>query len=144
MPRPSYPDTPRLDVAEEHFGIAVPDPFRWLENDARQGAQVGDWIIAQNTLTRQHLAALPARDLFRDRLTALYDHERLTAPHPRGGRHFFTRNSGLDNQPVLVMRDGAAEQVVLAGHDAGKPMRQVIEEVTDLWAFAAHWTGLRP
>ncbi|WP_206930846.1 hypothetical protein [Roseococcus thiosulfatophilus] len=93
MPRPSYPDTPRLDVAQEHFGIAVPDPFRWLAS---------------------------------------------------GGRHFFTRNSGLDNQPALVMRDGAAEQVVLAGHGAGEPVRQVIEDVTDLWAFAAHWTGLRP
>jgi prolyl oligopeptidase len=30
-----------------------------------------------------------------------------------------------------------------AGHGAGKPLDKVIAEIADLWAFAAHWTGLR-
>jgi prolyl oligopeptidase len=30
-----------------------------------------------------------------------------------------------------------------AGHGAGKPTAKQIEEVADLWAFAAYWTGLR-
>jgi prolyl oligopeptidase len=29
-----------------------------------------------------------------------------------------------------------------AGHGAGKPTDRVIDELVDLWAFAAHWTGL--
>jgi prolyl oligopeptidase len=29
-----------------------------------------------------------------------------------------------------------------AGHGAGKPTAMVIEEFSDMWAFAAHWTGL--
>ena len=29
-----------------------------------------------------------------------------------------------------------------AGHGAGKPIDKVIAETADLWAFAAHWTGL--
>ena len=29
-----------------------------------------------------------------------------------------------------------------AGHGAGKPTNKVIEEIADMWAFAAHWTGL--
>ena len=29
-----------------------------------------------------------------------------------------------------------------AGHGAGKPTDKVIEETADMWAFAAHWTGL--
>lgn len=29
-----------------------------------------------------------------------------------------------------------------AGHGAGKPTTQVIEEAADMWAFAARWTGL--
>lgn len=29
-----------------------------------------------------------------------------------------------------------------AGHGAGKPTDNVIEETADMWAFAAHWTGL--
>ena len=30
-----------------------------------------------------------------------------------------------------------------AGHGAGKPIDKVIAETADLWAFAAHWTGLK-
>jgi prolyl oligopeptidase len=29
-----------------------------------------------------------------------------------------------------------------AGHGAGKPTDKIIEETSDLWAFAAYWTGL--
>ncbi|KAM3093333.1 prolyl oligopeptidase family serine peptidase [Phormidesmis sp. 146-12] len=29
-----------------------------------------------------------------------------------------------------------------AGHGAGKPIDKIIEETADMWAFAAHWTGL--
>ncbi|KRD99980.1 prolyl endopeptidase [Bosea sp. Root381] len=29
-----------------------------------------------------------------------------------------------------------------AGHGAGKPLDKVIAEAADMWAFAAHWTGL--
>lgn len=31
-----------------------------------------------------------------------------------------------------------------AGHGGGKPLDKVIAETADMWAFAAHWTGLRP
>nr|WP_233582753.1 prolyl oligopeptidase family serine peptidase [Candidimonas sp. SYP-B2681] len=31
---------------------------------------------------------------------------------------------------------------IRAGHGAGKPTDKAIEEVADMWAFAAHWTGL--
>jgi prolyl oligopeptidase len=30
-----------------------------------------------------------------------------------------------------------------AGHGAGKPTAQMIEEAADMWTFAAHWTGLK-
>lgn len=30
-----------------------------------------------------------------------------------------------------------------AGHGAGKPTTQVIEEAADMWTFAARWTGLK-
>ncbi|MCG7625894.1 prolyl oligopeptidase family serine peptidase [Epibacterium sp. Ofav1-8] len=31
-----------------------------------------------------------------------------------------------------------------AGHGAGKPTHMVIDEFSDMWAFAAYWTGLTP
>jgi prolyl oligopeptidase len=106
MPAISLPETRRSDVVEEHFGQRIADPYRWLENDARSDREVAAWMAAQDRTTRAYLATLPAREAFHARLTTLFDHERLTAPQQRGGRYFFTRNVGLANQAVLVMREG--------------------------------------
>ncbi|MBY0334516.1 MAG: prolyl oligopeptidase family serine peptidase [Acetobacteraceae bacterium] len=106
MPEVTYPETHRTDVVECHFGHRIMDPYRWLENDARGDREVAAWMAAQDRTTRAYLATLQARDAFRARLTALFDHARLTAPQKRGGRYFFTRNAGLDNQAVLLVREG--------------------------------------
>ena len=111
----TYPETRRTDTVEEHFGVAVADPYRWLEGDARSHPDVADWVRAQDDLARSHLAALPGRERFRKRLAELFDHARLTAPEKRGTRYFFMRNAGLDNQAVLVVRDGVdgADRIVI-------------------------------
>jgi prolyl oligopeptidase len=102
-----YPETRRIDTMEEHFGTTIADPYRWLEGDARSHPEVAEWVQAQDELARTHLARLPGRKTFRQRLAALFEHARLTAPIKRGDRYFFTRNPGLDDQAVLVMREGA-------------------------------------
>ena len=101
-----YPPTDRVDVADEYFGQRVADPYRWLENDIRRDPAVSAWVDAQNELSAPYLAGLTAREVFRERLAALFDHERFTTPEKRGKRYFFTRNAGLDNQAVLCIREG--------------------------------------
>ncbi len=101
-----YPQTRIVDATEQMFGTKVADPYRWLENDARTDAEVAAWVEAQDGVTRSSLSQLPGRGVFRERLAALLNHERLTAPHKHGNRYFFTRNAGLDNQAVLVVREG--------------------------------------
>jgi len=105
MTQITYPETRRVDVVDEYFGQSIPDPYRWLENDARTDEEVAAWIAAQNEVTEAYLATLPEREVFRDRLTALFDHDQLTVPHERGGRFFYTRNPGLENQATLRVRD---------------------------------------
>ncbi|MEO7277783.1 MAG: S9 family peptidase, partial [Sphingomicrobium sp.] len=102
----AYPPTRRVDVVDTQFGVAVPDPYRWLENDVRSDPQVRAWVDAQNQVTSQFLATLPARAALRNRLTELYNYERYTAAKKQGGRYFYARNSGLQNQSVLFVRDG--------------------------------------
>ena len=110
-----YPETKRVLVVEEHFGTEIVDPYRWLESDGRSTPDVAAWMVAQDQATRAYLAGLPGRDVFRERLTALFDHERLTAPQKRGERTFFKRNAGLGNQAVLVLREGMSgpDQVLI-------------------------------
>ena len=114
-----YPETKRGEVVDQMFGTAIADPYRWLENDPRRDPDVALWAKSQNAISAPYLAGLPGRDIFRQRLTALFDHERLTVPAKRGERYFFTRNSGLDNQSVLFVREGVqgADRVVLNPND---------------------------
>ncbi len=101
-----YPDTetvPQVDVA---FGETIADPYRWLENDVRTDARVRDWVTAQNAVTSRYLHALPGRDAFVARMKALYDFERMGTPRKAGTRYFYSRNSGLQNQSTLWVRDG--------------------------------------
>ena len=48
----AYPLAPRLDLVEDHFGIKVADPYRWLESDLRADPAVADWVARENALTR--------------------------------------------------------------------------------------------
>lgn len=105
-PTLTYPQTTRGDVVEEQFGERIADPYRWLENDVREDAQVRAWVTAQNEVTNTYLATLPGRAAFRARMTQMYDYERFGLPEEAGGHYFYTRNDGLQNQSVLYVRDG--------------------------------------
>ncbi|HYD25892.1 MAG TPA: prolyl oligopeptidase family serine peptidase [Croceibacterium sp.] len=108
MTAPDYPETRRGDVVETLFGEAIADPYRWLENDVRSDAEVADWVARQNAVTDAYLARLPARAWFKRRTGELFDFERFSTPVKRGGRYFYTRNAGLQNQSPLYVREGLA------------------------------------
>ncbi len=102
----SYPETSRVDLVETQFGEAVPDPYRWLENDVRTDKAVAKWVEQQNALTQGYLAQLPQRQWFADRIKTLMDYERFGLPRKAGAHYFYMRNSGLQNQSQLFVRDG--------------------------------------
>ncbi|MGH6707217.1 MAG: prolyl oligopeptidase family serine peptidase, partial [Sphingomicrobium sp.] len=101
----AYPLTRRMDLVEPQFGVNVADPYRWLENDVRNDPEVRAWVTAENAVTDAFLETLPLRDRFKARMTELYDYERFGVPEKKGGRYFYTRNDGLQNQSVLFVRD---------------------------------------
>lgn len=106
----NYPETRRVEQIDEQFGVAVADPYRWLENDVRADAEVAAWVDAQNAVTDAYLATLPGRDIFAARLRQLLDYRRFGVPVKAGGRYFHLANSGLQNQAVLYVRDGVDEE----------------------------------
>ena len=62
-----------------------------------------------------YLEALPGRDIFKNRITALYNYARTSAPFFEGGRWFYVKNSGLQRQSVWYSArtlDGAEELVI--------------------------------
>ena len=103
---PTYPTTRADGPVETLFGREIADPYRWLENDVRVDDDVARWVAAQNEVTDAYLEALPGRDALKTRITELFDYERFGLPVEKGGRYFYTRNDGLQNQSPLYVRDG--------------------------------------
>jgi prolyl oligopeptidase len=105
-----YPETRRLDHVDVYHGTEVPDPYRWLEADVRQSPDVAGWVAAQNRVTFGYLEAIPERAAIRRRLAELWNYERYSAPFKRGGRYYFLKNDGLQNQSVLYTQDSLDAQ----------------------------------
>jgi len=101
-----YPETRRDAVVETLFDERIADPYRWLENDVRSDKEVADWVERENAVTNAYLATLPARPWFQKRIGEFYDFERFSTPVKRGSRYFYTRNTGLQNQSPLYVREG--------------------------------------
>ncbi|MFE4105012.1 prolyl oligopeptidase family serine peptidase [Almyronema epifaneia] len=95
----SYPQTHQSDQVDVYHGIEVLDPYRWLEDPSAEAVQ--QWIAAQNQVTFGYLADLPQRDRIQQRLSELWNYERYGIPFKRGGRYFYYKNDGLQNQSVL-------------------------------------------
>jgi prolyl oligopeptidase len=109
----TYPKAPTSNQVDDYHGTKVADPYRPLENPDAPATRA--WIDAENALTRSYLDAIPERAAIRERLTKLWDYERYGTPFREGGRTFYTRNDGLQNQAVLWVVDapGAAPRVLL-------------------------------
>ena len=101
--RLTYPSTPRVDHVDVYHGIVVPDPYRWLED--LESDLTRAWVAAQNRVTACYLQAIPERTEIRQRLTELWNFERYGIPVRQGGRYFFTKNDGLQDQSVLYVLD---------------------------------------
>lgn len=101
--RMNYPETRRIDHVDQYHGQRVADAYRWLENP--DDAQTRRFVEAQNALAQPFLEAIPAREQIKKRLTDLWNYERYEVPVKRGGRYFFLRNDGLQNQSVLYVAD---------------------------------------
>ena len=82
-----------------------PDPYRWLEEDVRKSAAVADWVAAENKVTRRYLMSIPQREKIRRRITELWNFTQYGGPHKAGGRYYYLKNDGLQNQAVLYVMD---------------------------------------
>jgi prolyl oligopeptidase len=98
-----YPDTRRTGTVDHYHGTDVADPYRWLEDD--NAPETTAWVEAQNKITFSFLDRIPKRRAIGERLKALWNYERFGAPRVEGGRYFYSHNTGLQNQSVLLVAE---------------------------------------
>ena len=56
-----YPVTKTVDSSDIYWGVAVKDPYRWLEN--LKDSSVLDWFKAQGEYTNAQLAKIPGQEM---------------------------------------------------------------------------------
>ena len=95
----NYPKPQKSNQSDNYFGTKVADPYRGLENADSPATR--KWIETENKLTYDYLATIPEREKIEHRLTALWDYEKFSVPFREGGRYFFGKNTGLQNQSVI-------------------------------------------
>ena len=99
-----YPNTPKIPVIETHFGTKITDNYRWLEDDRSTATEA--WVKAENAVTFKYLDKIPFRDQLKDRLTNIWNYEKVGTPHKEGAYTYYSKNDGLQNQSVMYRKKG--------------------------------------
>lgn len=99
----TYPTARKEAVVDDYHGTKVEDPYRWLEDD--NSSETKAWVAAENQVTQAFLEKIPQRQEIHARLKELWNYERVGMPEEQGGKWFFTKNSGLQDQAVLYVAD---------------------------------------
>ncbi len=95
----TYPNTKKVDTVTNYFGTQVKDPYRWLEDDMSE--ETARWVEDQNKTTFGYLENIPFREELKQRLTTLWNYEKVGAPFKEGDYSYFYKNDGLQNQYVI-------------------------------------------
>ena len=101
----TYPETKKEVVRDTFFEQVVEDPYRWLEDDRSE--ETADWVKRQNEVTFGYLDQIPYRTDLKDRLTKIWNYEKVGTPFTEGDYTYFYKNDGLQNQSVLYRKKGA-------------------------------------
>jgi len=98
-----YPPTRESPHVDDYHGRTIADPYQWMED--LDSPEVAAWIRTQNEVTFRYLESLPQRERLRRRITELWDYPKALLPVTEAGRLFYQRNSGLQKQAPIYVRD---------------------------------------
>ena len=108
----NYPETAKKPVVDEYFDTKVTDNYRWLEDDRSDETEA--WVKAENEVTFNYLDKIPYREQLKNRLSELWNYEKIGTPFKEGDYTYFYKNDGLQNQYVLYRKDkGGKEEIFL-------------------------------
>jgi prolyl oligopeptidase len=101
----TVPKTEKRPLEETLHGVKIVDNYRWLEDGSSPETQ--KWVEAEMAYTNAVLDPLPGREAIHKRLTELLSIGSISAPQIGGKHYFYARREGMQNQPIIYVRDGA-------------------------------------
>ena len=115
------PIAPIRDVTDTYFGVAVPDPYRYLED--LKSPEVGAWMKAQAAFTRTTLDRIPGRTTLVKRIAELGDAApaRVSGVQINNGHYYYLKRRANENIAKLYVRPSlAAKERLLVDPEAVK------------------------
>ena len=100
----TVPKAEKRPLEEIMHGVKIVDNYRWLEDGKSPETQ--KWVEEEMAYTRSVLDPLPGRDSIHQRLTKLLGIGSISAPQIGGRYYFYTRREGMQNQPIVYVREG--------------------------------------
>jgi prolyl oligopeptidase len=104
----NYPKTEKDTVIDNYFGMDIPDPYRWLEDDRSE--KTTEWVKSENEVTFDYLKKIPFREQVRERINKTANYERYGLPFKKNNKYYFFKNTGLQNQSVLYVAESKTDE----------------------------------
>jgi len=109
---PEPPETKRDDVVDTIHGVAIADPYRWLED--QECPETREWLEKQNEYTISFLDKVKAKDRIEQRYNELLKVDFTSIPSERGNRYFFSKRGAEQELSIICMRESVdGENIVL-------------------------------
>lgn len=114
------PDTRVETVVDTMHGVAVPDPYRWLEN--QDAPETRSWIAEQNAYTDRIVAPSPLRSWIARRYRELADRDDVGGVRTAGPWQYFALRRAGEELSVVYRRPAsdsvAGEPTADTGYEA--------------------------
>jgi len=120
-------------VADTIHGVAVADPYRWLEDT--RSAETREWVVSQNHYAEQIVGNPPVRAWLEARLREMTDTDDVGSPRRAGEYEYFTLRRMGEEVEGVYRRPLPAEGDTAAIDPAGE-----YEKVLDPLAWSADGT----
>src|SRR6185369_9245885 len=127
-PRP--PDTRTTETTDALHGVAIADPYRWLEDQSAPETRA--WIDAENAYTEAVIGALPGKEKIERRLTEIIKIDVVSIPFVRGGRTFYSKRAADQEQAILYLKKGGGPEEVLVDPHGMSPEHSISANFLDV------------
>ena len=98
----NYPKTKTDHKVDNYFGTKVKDPYRWLEDDRSKETEA--WVKAQNKFTSNYFKQIPFINQLKERLSEIWNYEKIGAPYIEGDYTYFSKNNGLQKSGCYLQK----------------------------------------
>jgi prolyl oligopeptidase len=125
-----YPEATRGEDVDVHHGVEVPDPYRWMEDEA--AAETQAWLSKQDGIAARLFGQLPEHQAVVDYLEKNWLDGVVSVPVRNGDRTFFWKAAEGKSHNILYMQKGDGEPEVIFNLNERNP-EEVVSTRTTLY-----------